>query len=301
MVLKLARMQQCCVSSTEVAAAPHAALRCEWELGCCQCAAVRLPKLKRLLACCAAKSTIQHCCACWQVWYSSCWSLSTQKAFQAALQAVLNSSSSNSRGEDGTARQPLFSDRVLRLLQHWQQHPGVTLEQSRSNWIARLDHDHSQAPIGGFGREQDRLALLRYLCTGVLQMALVCGLHWATTAASVSRLLGADTHWKVGFHGLQCCCRGAADSRGWQHGDVCAARRVWNTGVGRELLYGVLCLGFVSLVVVQNPSTMTEGARKHATNLHHVTLGLGRRSYTNGLPAAVAGAVHACRPSGRPH
>lgn len=106
------------------------------------------------------------------MWYSSCWSHSTQEAFQAALQAVLDSSSS--RSEDGTAQQPQFSDRVLQLLQHWQQHPGVSLEQSRSSWIARVDHDQSQAPVGGFTREQDRLALLRYLCTGVLQMGLVC-------------------------------------------------------------------------------------------------------------------------------
>lgn len=174
LVCKLARMQQCCVLPTEAAAAPGGSTALLVELGCCQCPGVVLLKLKRLLACCAARSTKRLFFACRQVWYSSCWSHSTQEAFQAALQAVLDSSSSSSSRSDGsTAQQPLFSDRVLRSLQHWQQHPGVTLEQSRSSWIARLDHDHSKVPVGGFSREQDRLALLRYLCTGVLQMGLL--------------------------------------------------------------------------------------------------------------------------------
>lgn len=104
------------------------------------------------------------------MWYSSCWSLTTKEAFDAALQAVLDSyanttaSGTSSSRAAGAAQQPAYSKDVLRLLQHWQQQPEVSLDESRSSWVQR--QQQSQAFIGGFTRKQDRLALTRYLFTG---------------------------------------------------------------------------------------------------------------------------------------
>jgi hypothetical protein len=103
-----------------------------------------------------------------QVWYSSGWSHSTKPAFQSALEAVLTRSGSS---QASTAQQQEVSASVLQLLQHWQQHPDTPLGQSRSSWLARVQD--SKAFIGGFARQQDRLALMRYCFTGALKSCMM--------------------------------------------------------------------------------------------------------------------------------
>jgi hypothetical protein len=99
-----------------------------------------------------------------QVWYSSGWCHTTKAAFQSALEAVLARSGNGTQAS--TAQQQAVSAGVLQLLQHWQQQPDTLLAQSRSSWLARVQD--SNAFIGGFTRQQDRLALMRYCFTGAL-------------------------------------------------------------------------------------------------------------------------------------
>lgn len=108
-----------------------------------------------------------------QAWYSSCWSHSTKAAFQSALQAVLSSCAEQGDSQSSSAQQR-YSESVLQLLLHWQQHPDVTLSEARSSWLEC--NNTSSASIGGFCRQRDRLALLWYRYTGT---------HGSTISAGV--------------------------------------------------------------------------------------------------------------------
>jgi hypothetical protein len=136
-----------------------------------------------------------------QVWFSSCWSYATQKAFQEALLAVLRShppaaaasglsslpnsafrqtSTGSGTKQPGSANSGLpadsqLSSAVLRPLQHWQQNPDVPLSKSRSSWLKRITK--TGAYIGGFKRQHDRLALAHYTFTGALQSSWASPKH----------------------------------------------------------------------------------------------------------------------------